>query len=139
MVSTHKVLTPIRIVVADDHPIFREGLIKLLETKPDLRVVGAANDGDEALKLVAELEPDLLLLDLAMPRKHGEQFRAEQMRNPRLARIPVVIMSADASIRSKAETLGVQGWMPKPADPEALLRIAQRCAGRRVTGAARCR
>jgi DNA-binding NarL/FixJ family response regulator len=61
----------IRIVVADDHPIFREGLVKLLEGRPDLEIVGAANDGDEALELVKSLAPDVLLLDLAMPRMSG--------------------------------------------------------------------
>ena len=71
MGSTDKARASIRIVIADDHPIFREGLIKLLETKPDLLVVGAAADGDDAMKLVAELEPELLLLDLAMPRMGG--------------------------------------------------------------------
>jgi DNA-binding NarL/FixJ family response regulator len=62
---------PVRIVVADDHPIFPEGLIKLLQTRPEPQVGGGAADGDDALRLVAELEPDLLLLDLAMPRMAG--------------------------------------------------------------------
>jgi DNA-binding NarL/FixJ family response regulator len=61
----------VRIVVADDHPIFREGLIKLLQTRPDLEIVGAATDGDEALPLVKQVQPDVLLLDLAMPRMSG--------------------------------------------------------------------
>ncbi len=61
----------VRIVIADDHPIFREGLRRLLEAEPGLVVVGQAGDGDEALKLVSQLKPDVLLLDLAMPRMGG--------------------------------------------------------------------
>jgi DNA-binding NarL/FixJ family response regulator len=57
----------IRIVIADDHPIFRDGLTRLLEAEPSYRVVGEAGDGQETLRLVAELAPDLLLLDLSMP------------------------------------------------------------------------
>jgi len=96
-------------------------------------------DGEEALdELRGGLEPALILLDLAMPRKNGEQFRAEQMRDPKLAPIPVVIMSADAGVRAKAAALGVRDSVPKPADPGELLNIAQRyVAGRDVSDAAR--
>ncbi len=62
---------PIRIVIADDHPIFREGLRRLLEAEPGLTVIGQAGDGHEALKMVEELKPDVLLLDLAMPKMSG--------------------------------------------------------------------
>ena len=60
---------PIRIVIADDHPIFRDGLRRLLEAEPDLKVIGEASDGAEAVKLGRQLKPDILLLDLAIDRK----------------------------------------------------------------------
>jgi len=72
----------IRIVIADDHPIFRDGLRRLLESEPGLQVVGEAGDGAEAIALVQKLTPDVLLLDLAMPRLTGmgalEQLAAMQ-------------------------------------------------------------
>ena len=66
-----EVQKPIRIIIADDHPIFREGLRRLLEAEPGLIVVGQAGDGDEALQQVQKLRPDVLLLDLAMPKMGG--------------------------------------------------------------------
>src|ERR1051325_11929772 len=61
----------IRLVIADDHPIFRDGLRRLLEAEADLKVLGEASDGAEAVKLVRQLKPDILLLDLAMPNHPG--------------------------------------------------------------------
>lgn len=58
---------PIRVLIADDHAIFRAGLRKLIEAEPGLEVAGEARDGEEAIKLSAEVTPDILLLDLAMP------------------------------------------------------------------------
>ena len=63
--------SPIRVAIADDHPIFRDGLRKLLEAEPGFAVVGEAGDGEDAVEMARRVRPDILLLDLAMPRMTG--------------------------------------------------------------------
>jgi DNA-binding NarL/FixJ family response regulator len=64
-------MEPTRILIADDHPHFREGLSALLLSAPDLEVVGEAADGEETISLAAELQPDVILIDLDMPGTGG--------------------------------------------------------------------
>ena len=69
----------IRILIADDHPIVREGQMTILALQNDLKVVGQAQDGEEACRLYDDLSPDILILDLRMPKKDGHEVVTELM------------------------------------------------------------
>ncbi len=87
---------PIRIVIADDHPIFRDGLRRLLEAEPGLKVIGEACDGAEAVKLARQLKPDILLLDLAMPRHPGLEALRDLGSNSAASMVRVILLTAAA-------------------------------------------
>src|SRR6266498_470537 len=80
----------IRILLADDHQIVREGIRALLALQPDFLVIGEAADGDEALRLAIELRPDVLLLDFSMPKKTGLEVLRELQCGP--ARIRTILL-----------------------------------------------
>ena len=113
---------PVRVVIADDHPTFREGLMKLLETKPDLQVVGMAADGEDALRLVELHEPDLLLLDLAMPRMAGLVALRELRDRATRARIILVTAAIDRAEIVTGLQLGAHGVVLKESASDVLFR-----------------
>jgi DNA-binding NarL/FixJ family response regulator len=105
----------IRIVIADDHPIFRRGLLTVIEADPLLRVVAEADDGESALARIVELQPDVVVLDINMPPPDG----LEVARSLRQQRLPVEIifltMHTDAALLNTAIDLGVKGFIVKDA------------------------
>jgi DNA-binding NarL/FixJ family response regulator len=112
---------PIRIVIADDHPIFRDGLRRLLELEPAFQVIGEAADGAEALKLVKQLGPDVLLLDLAMPRVPGLETLAELSKAKTPVRTILLTAQIERSQIVEALQLGARGIVLKESATELLM------------------
>ncbi len=113
----------VRVVIADDHTIFRDGLRRLLETEPGLQVVGEAADGVEALTLTRELQPDILLLDLAMPRKAGMEVMRELSTEPDIQGKIIILTAAIERIQIvQALQFGARGVVMKDAATPLLIK-----------------
>ena len=104
---------PVRILLADDHTIFRGGLRMLLEAEPGFQVVGEAGDGAQAVKLARELKPDILLLDLAMPRYSGLEALRDLARPPTPTRIIVLAAEIDATLTVQLLEMGARALVLK--------------------------
>jgi DNA-binding NarL/FixJ family response regulator len=111
----------VRIVLADDHPMFREGLRFTLSREPDLDVVGEAADGVEAVRLTEELAPDLVVMDIAMPRLDGLTATRRLRERGGLPRVLVLTMSEDDESVFAALRAGAGGYLVKGADPEQVV------------------
>jgi len=114
----------IRIVIADDHPIFRDGLRRLLETEQGMKVVGEACDGREAVKLATEIKPDILLLDLAMPKHTGLDDIRDMSTNSGAGAVRIILLTAAAEKRQIVEALqlGARGVVLKDSATQLLLK-----------------
>lgn len=115
------------VLVVDDDFDIRDTLKELLELE-GLRVASAANGRDALRKLRNGVRPAVILLDLMMPEMSGWEFRGEQLRDPELADIPVVILSATPDVARAAEEMNASGWVRKPFDLDQLLELVQKRA-----------
>ncbi|WP_079908577.1 response regulator transcription factor [Paenibacillus sp. 32352] len=110
-----------RIVIAEDHPLFRSGVRNLLRTTDDLEVIGEASSGEEALELAGQLQPDLILMDIRMPGLNGiEATRLIKERYPAVEVLILTMFRDDQSVFT-AMRVGAKGYVLKDADEVELL------------------
>ena len=118
----------IRILIADDHKLMRMGLISLFDVQNNMAVVGEAEDGEQAVRLAGELKPDIVIMDLMMPKMNGaDATSAILAANPRIG---VVILSSfvDSFDMARAITNGARGAQAKESPTEALIDAVQKVA-----------
>ncbi len=117
-----KTKTAVRILVADDHAIFRDGLRKLLEGSDDVQIIGEASNGNECIKMLAKLKPDILLLDLRMPEKDGLGVLEEINFDSMPTRVIVLTAAEDDRDVVRAMRLGARGVVLKQSASDLLLK-----------------
>jgi DNA-binding NarL/FixJ family response regulator len=115
-------MTPIRVLIVDDHPVVRRGLRVLLEVQDGIVVAGEAGDGAAALALAAELTPDVVLLDLKLPGMDGHAVLTELKAAGSTARVLVLTSATEPASASLAVRSGAAGVLYKDVDPDALVR-----------------
>lgn len=111
----------IRVLIAEDHAVVREGLRLLITSEAGMAVVGQAADGVEAVQMTRALRPDVILLDLVMPRKNGIEAIGEIKRENQEARILVLTSFAEDDKVFPAIKAGAQGYLLKDSSPQELL------------------
>ena len=118
----------IRVLVADDHPVFRRGMRTILGAEPDTELIGEATDGEEAVALALELRPDVILMDLNMPRTTGIEATQRILElNPNIAILMLTMFEDDKSIFA-AMRAGAHGYVLKGADGAETLRAIRAAA-----------
>lgn len=119
---------PIRIIIADDHTLFREGLTVLLDSVTDIQVIAAVEDGQQVIEAAAKFAPDVILMDLQMPKVNGiEATRQIIESNPRTGVIVVTMFEDDDSVFA-AMRAGARGYILKGADQNDVIRAIQAVA-----------
>lgn len=111
-----------RILIADDHPIFRDGLKRLLESEGEFNVIGEACDGVEAVTMARQLIPEVMLLDLAMPRRQGLDTLRELAADPKSVRVILLTAAAEKEQIVEALQLGARGVVLKDSATQILLK-----------------
>ncbi|MFN2195552.1 MAG: response regulator [Anaerolineales bacterium] len=119
---------PIRILIADDHTLFREGLVALFDSLPEIEVLGTVADGHAVIQAADELQPDVILMDIQMPGVNGiEATRQIVQRSPHIGVIVVTMFEDDDSVFA-AMRAGARGYVLKGADQQDILRAIQAVA-----------
>jgi DNA-binding NarL/FixJ family response regulator len=115
-------MKPIRVLIADDHALFREGVHAILKSVPDIEIVGEAGTGQEALTLASNLNPDVILMDIQMPDLNGVEATQRILKNQPNAGIIIVTMLEDDDSLFSAMRAGARGYVLKGADKAEMLK-----------------
>jgi len=110
----------IRILIVDDHPLIREGLRAILETQPDMELVGEARDGNEAVARAQALKPDVILMDLALPHMDGVEATRQIIQNDQLVRVLILSNYLDDDKVFGVLKAGAKGYLIKETNPQYL-------------------
>jgi len=119
------VTTPIRLVVADDHPVVRDGLRALIEATPGIELLGEATTGDEAIEIARRVRPDVVLMDLAMPGRNGIEATREIASNGWASAVLILTMFADDESIFAAMRAGARGYLLKDAGHDEMRRAIE--------------
>lgn len=121
-------MEPIRILIADDHPLFRDGVRALLKSLPEVELVGEAANGDEVMTQAASLLPDIILMDIQMPEMDGiEATRQIVYTSPHIGVIVLTMFEDDESVFA-AMRAGARGYILKGTDQAEILRVIEAVA-----------
>lgn len=121
-------MAPIRLMIADDHKLFREGLKALLSITDDIHIIGEADAGDSALKTCMELQPEIILMDINMPGLNGIHTTQQILEKlPQTGIIMLTMLEDDASVFN-AMRAGARGYLLKGADPQEVLSVIRAVA-----------
>ena len=115
-------MEPIRVLITDDHPLFRDGMRGLLDSVTDAEVMGEATTGQEAIELAEELQPDVILMDIKMPDINGIEATREILHTSPHMGVLVVTMFEDEDSVFAAMRAGARGYLLKDARGEEVLR-----------------
>jgi DNA-binding NarL/FixJ family response regulator len=110
------------VLIADDHQIFRDGMRALLDTQPDMEYVGEATNGEEVIRLSAEVQPDVVLMDVQMPGMSGLEATRQIVNSSPHIRVPMVTMFEDDALVFAAMRAGARGYLLKGTRHEDMVR-----------------
>ena len=121
-------MTRIKLMIADDHRLFREGIKALLALTDDIEIVGEADDGESTLKRCEELQPDIILMDINMPGLNGIRATEQILQKQPETRIIMLTMLEDDASVFNAMRVGARGYLLKGADPQEVLSVIRAVA-----------
>ncbi len=114
-------MTTIKVLVVDDHDLFRRGLMEVLEEEDDITVIGEARNGQQAIELAGELSPDVVFMDLNMPGQNGIEATAYLTQKWPDLKVLVLTVSEEAADLYRALSVGARGYVLKISDPQEII------------------